>query len=190
MRLDKSTTPSCENKLDHAGFKQLFEKHYRALTVFALDYVHDHNTAKDIVQNVFLRLWESRERYVIKKSSKAYLYQSVKNACINHKQSKHSRMVFTDDIPMQVMEDDVLARMIAIEKLDAVLQAIESLPPQCRDIFKLSRIKQLRHAEIAEKLHISEKTVENQIGIALKKLSGYLKVFYKNPASLQPTRGA
>jgi RNA polymerase sigma-70 factor, ECF subfamily len=95
----------------------------------------------------------------------------VKNACINFSRTKHQQIHFTDDFSTLVLEDDVLERMIATEELEQVYQAIEELPERCRVIFKLSRLKQLRHSEIAKKLNISVKTVENQIGHALKKLS-------------------
>lgn len=152
-------------------FKKLFEDHYRPLTVFAMQYVNGEENARDIVQQVFVRLWETRKTLVIEKCAKAFLYQSVKNACINFSQSKHQQTHFTDDLSMVILEDDVLERMIATEQLEQVYRAIEELPKNCRVIFKLSRLRQLRHSEIATKLKISVKTVENQIGLALKKLS-------------------
>ncbi len=162
---------------EQLGFKQLFDLHYRPLTVFAVEYVKDIHTARDIVQNVFVRLWEIRETLSFSKSPRAYLYQSVKNACINHSKSKHKLTEISGTAEMHVLEDDVLDRMIAIETLEATYKAIETLPDRCRDIFKLSRFHQLKHAEISRQLNISEKTVENQITIALKKLAGLLVLF-------------
>jgi RNA polymerase sigma-70 factor, ECF subfamily len=160
-----------DGMVDLGKFRQLFEDHYRPLTVFAMRYVNGEDNAKEIVQQVFVRLWETRKTLVIEKCAKAFLYQSVKNACINHARSKHQQMNFTDDFSTLLLEDDVLERMIATEQLERIYQAIEQLPDRCRLIFKLSRLKQLHHSEIAKKLNISVKTVENQIGHALKKLS-------------------
>jgi RNA polymerase sigma-70 factor (ECF subfamily) len=156
---------------DHQKFKKLFELHYRPLTVFALEFVGDLEVARDIVQGVFVKLWEIRETLNIKKSEKAYLYQCVKNACINYSKSKSRTTNLTPELSLQMLQDDVLKRIIDLESLEIIYKAIENLPIKCREIFKLSRFKQLKHSEIALKLNISEKTIENQISIALKKLS-------------------
>ncbi len=155
------------------AFKTLFSKYYRPLTVFASTYVGEQDAARDIVQTVFLRLWENRERISIDRSEKSYLYQCVKNACYNHIASSKKGVKVDLNPSMVVVEDDVLETMIAVETRERIYKAIESLPAQCREIFKLSRIHQLKHAEIAEKLKLSEKTIENQVGIALKKLIKY-----------------
>ena len=162
---------------EQLGFKQLFDLYYRPLTVFAVEYVKDIHTARDIVQNVFVRLWEIRDSVSFNKSARSYLYQAVKNACINHSKSRYRLTEIPGITPMEILEDDVLDRMIAIETLEATYKAIETLPDRCREIFKLSRISQMKHAEIAKQLNISEKTVENQISIALKKLAGLLSLF-------------
>jgi RNA polymerase sigma-70 factor (ECF subfamily) len=160
-----------DGREDLEKFRKLFEDHYRPLTVFALNYVNGEDTARDIVQQVFVRLWETRRSLVIHTCVRAFLYQCVKNACLNHIQSRQQRTRFTDDFSTIVLEDDVLERMIAVEELERIHQAIEGLPKRCRVIFKLSRFKQLKHAEIAQKLGISVRTVENHICAALKKLA-------------------
>jgi RNA polymerase sigma-70 factor, ECF subfamily len=167
----KKDTPSESSIDDHQRFKELFELHYRPLTVFALDYVGDLETARDIVQNVFVKLWEIRQTLLINKCAKAYLYQCVKNSCLNYSKSRFRRTVLTIELPVQILEDDALNRIIAVESLELIYKAIENLPEKCREIFKLSRIKQLKHSEIAQKLNITEKTIENQISIAIKKLT-------------------
>ena len=136
-----------------------------------MKYVSGEDMAKEIVQQVFVQLWEERRGLVIHTCAKSFLYQCVKNACINFNRSKHQQLQFTDDFSTLVLEDDVLERMIIMEELEQVYRAIEELPHRCRMVFKLSRIKQLKHSEIAKKMNISVKTVENQIGYALKKLS-------------------
>ncbi len=153
---------------EHAEFKLLFDEYYRPLTSFALDYVGDLDTARDIVQGFFVKLWELRHLIKIEISVKAYFYQSVKNACYNYIKSKNRP---TDlKFPVIVVEDDVLEHMIATETKEKLYKAIEKLPDRCKLIFKMSRIKQLKHAEIAHILNISEKTIESQIRIALKRL--------------------
>ena len=154
-------------------FRVLFDQYYRPLTVFANDYVGDLDMARDIVQSVFVKLWESREHLHIRRSVKSYLYQCVKNACYNHLHARQHKRTTEFQPGMVVVEDDVLDKMIAVETQERIYEAIEALPEKCRVIFKLSRISQLKHAEIAKKLNLTEKTIENQIAIALKKLADY-----------------
>lgn len=142
------------------------------MTIFATQYVKDLDTAREIVQVFFVRLWESGHEMQIHSSLKGYLYQSVKNACFNHLNSKYKRMVSAENFPVLAVENDVIGHMAEVETRERLYKAIDELPKKCREIFKMSRIRQLRHAEIARELLISERTVEKQIGIALKKLSG------------------
>ena len=154
-------------------FKVLFDQYYRPLTIFASEYVHDLDMARDIVQSVFVKLWESREHLNIRRSAKSYLYQCVKNACYNHLHARQYKITTEFKTNMVVVEDDVVEKMIAVETSERIFEAVEALPKKCRVIFKLSRISQLKHSEIASKLNLTEKTVENQIAIALKKLAQY-----------------
>ncbi len=154
-------------------FKELFVQYYSPLTVFANGYVHDLDMSRDIVQSVFVKLWESHEHLHIRRSAKSYLYQCVKNACYNHLHAKQHKKTIEFTPGMVVLEDDVVEKMIVAETSERIFEAVEALPKKCRVIFKLSRISQLKHSEIASKLNISEKTVENQIAIALKKLADY-----------------
>ena len=149
----------------------MFVEYYRPLTVFAVYYVKDLDTAREIVQDFFVRLWESGRDLSIHNSVKGYLYQSIKNCCYNHLNTSHKRLETGGDFPVIAVENDVIEQMAEVEVREKLYRAIETLPGKCREIFILSRIRQFRHGEIARMLAISEKTVENQIGIALKKLS-------------------
>lgn len=160
-------------------FRKLFDLHYRSLTVFAHGYVNDLDTAREIVQNLFARLWEKKDQFTIESSSKSYLYQSVKNACLNYlKNHKHQHVQYeSQDLNLLSLENDVLDRMIALETQEKIFLAIEQLPERCKEIFKLSRFENKTYREISETLQVSTKTVENQIGIALKKLSTLKDLF-------------
>lgn len=165
------TSSSEQGKTDeYSRFKMLFDEYYRPLTVFAMQYVGDMDKAREIVQGFFVKLWESRETLNIKVSVKAYFYQSIKNACYNYSKSSHRRIDINTEMPVTVVEEDVLDSMIEVESRERLYKAIEMLPDRCKKIFKMSRFGQMKHAEIAKKLNISEKTIENQISIALKKL--------------------
>ena len=154
---------------DQKAFEMLFRKHYVAVYNFARYYIDDPETCHDIVQDFFGNIWEMRESISITGSVKSYFFTSVRNACLNYlkKQNTKRRVVseLFDDRHDSNNGYDVIFGNELKEKMDAIMQ---TLPAQCREIFYLSRVRGLRHKEIAEKLEISPKTVETQIYRALK----------------------
>ena len=162
------------------AFEYVFKCYYRRLCLFSQKYVNDFHTAESIVLRVFGRLWEKREEISITQSLSAYLFQSVYHECLNHLNSFSQRQKPTDSI-YQYLEDHrgpdyhFLSRFYAKELEEKIRAGIKNLPNRCRDIFYMSRYEDLSHKEIAEKLDISVRTVENQIGIALEKLREMLK---------------
>lgn len=156
---------------DPETFKLLFHEYYRPLTVFASTYVGEMEASKDIVQDLFIKLWEKRKDIEIKCDVKSYLYQSVKNSCINYIKSNGRIYVSLEETGLHDIEEGLVEKMIIIETEERIYKAIEDLPTQCRIIFKLSRLEKLKYSEIAKKLGLSIKTIENQISTALKKLS-------------------
>lgn len=154
-----------------AAFRQIFETYYRPLTLFALKYVNDVEEAREIVQEFFIRLWSAHQQLHIRFSLKAYLYQGVRNACLNFVESKKvSEKRFSDYEPPVFSNDNALEHMVAAEQEERLLRAIDRLPEKCRQIFALSRMQNLSNSDIAAHLQISVKTVEAQITIALKRL--------------------
>jgi len=159
---------------DLMDYKKLFEEFYTPLCRYAIIFVDDPSIAEEIVQEFFISLWEKYEDLKIHTSLKAYLYSSVRNRCFNYKRYAKSQLRL--DNCFVELEDEVLDDMGAGDQMDfmelqsLVETAINELPPKCREIFKLSRHNQLSYAEIADELSVSPKTVENQIGIALKRL--------------------
>ena len=150
---------------DKKAFEKMFKQYYVQLTAFAHTYMHDIDLAESIVQNVFVKLWEKRKQYEIN-SLKSYLMIAVRNSCHNElKRKQHER-----DLKLSVRPEDVIenANYSDSGTLDRINQTIEKLPEQRKRIFKLSRLEGLKYREIAEKLNISPKTVEAQMGKALK----------------------
>jgi len=150
---------------DEKAYEHLFKQYYVSLTAFANTFVHDLDMAEGIVQNVFVKLWEKRSQYEIS-SVKSYLMIAVRNGCHNElKRVKHER-----DFKSTVRMEDVIETTNYSDSgvMDLIAQVIELLPEQRRRIFKLNRLEGLKYREIAEKLSISPKTVEVQMGKALK----------------------
>ena len=140
----------------------------------------DPDAAKDVVQEVFLQIWKNRESLEIKSSLEAYLKRATINRALNKIRSKKNFLdenELKDTASSQSSAQDILEH----DDLHAALQAgLDSLPERCRLIFVMKRMEGFSQKEIAEKLNISPKTVENQMGIALKKLRESLEDVYKH----------
>jgi RNA polymerase sigma-70 factor (ECF subfamily) len=139
------------------------------LSNFAASIVKNSDDADEIVNDVFVSIWEKRNALILDDSLKSYLFKSVKNRCLNH--IKKARLPFAD------MPDEFSAispapsadRILEGKELQIhINQLIDQLPTKCKQVFLLSRMFDLSYKEIAEIMDISAKTVENQIGIALK----------------------
>ncbi len=155
------------------AFKQLFDLYYKELYCYARKYVHSGDTCKDIIQDVFLNLWERRGEVAIHESVKAYLYRAVFNRCVNHLKKADMDLRHLNNLHLQnnleyVRGEDLYHALQEKEMMEILDSAIDQLPGQCRKIFMLSRKDGLRHKEIASRLAISPKTVEVQIYRALK----------------------
>ncbi|WP_268035862.1 RNA polymerase sigma-70 factor [Algoriphagus sp. PAP.12] len=164
-------------KGDMQAFERVFKEHYDGLCRFANSYLLDVDEAEEVVQGTFIGFWEKRENLQIETSLKAYLYRSVRNSCLNEiKRQKvrqvHAQAVLQQEVQVAESSDHDALKM---ELEDRIHQAIQTLPEQCRLIFKMSRFEELKYQEIADQLGLSIKTVENQIGKALKVLREQLK---------------
>ncbi|HYG19351.1 MAG TPA: RNA polymerase sigma-70 factor [Ohtaekwangia sp.] len=160
---------------DEKAFKFLFDLYYRPLTLFALKYLGDIDEAKEIVQNLFVRIWLRRDTLQIKFSLKMYLYQSVRNASLNFlESSKVAQRRMAGYTTPESSNDNALENLLVAEQEELLMRAIDRLPAKCREIFLLSRMHRLPNQTIADQLHISVKTVEGQMSIALKRLAEWL----------------
>lgn len=151
-------------------FEEVFRLHYESLCRYAVSILKKQDEAEDLVQQVFVNFWENREKTIISDSVKGYFFRSVHNKCLNAIKHHKVRAAYADHSSFfdTHYHLEVEENLQAEELQGRIDDAIESLPPECQRVFKMSRVDQLRHKEIAEKLSISVKTVENQIGKALK----------------------
>lgn len=156
-----------------AAFKieNLFLTYYARLCYFAIQQTGDKQSAEDIVQEVFLNLWKKNFQFVNETQAKAYLYTSVKNACLNS--FRHLEVVkrFADsqDDPGKE-EAKALENMIRSEVIGEIHAAIEDLPQGCRTVLKLAFFESMKNDEIATHLGISINTVKTQRARALQLL--------------------
>lgn len=151
-------------------FTQFYTQFFQKLILTSEKYVKDAFIAEEIVQNVFLKIWENAESLEDIKSIKSYLYKSVINASINHINRQKSIEQHHQKIAADLSEEYLIDLDEENELIVLLRQEIEKLAPQCRKIFKLNRFEHLKYKEIAELLNLSEKTVENHIAHALKVL--------------------
>ena len=151
-------------------FRELFDRYYTPLTIYAAKMLNDADGASDIVQNLFVSLYEEPRAIV---NVRSFLYGSVRNGCLNaikHEgvKRRHEASALQEADETGGMEADELIEQSEAEA--KIAKAIESLPEQCRRIFMLSRYEGKTNQEIAEVLGISKRTVETQISNALREL--------------------
>lgn len=153
------------------AFQAVFRQHYQALCYFASSMVLDRQEAEDLVQETFSRLWHKRSDFQTAANVKAFLYISVKNACLNfikHKQRQHSREEAFSYLHETHADNAFDPVLVETEIIQALYEEIEQLPTKCRRVFKMSYLEGKKNEEIAEALHISYNTVRTQKLRAIK----------------------
>jgi RNA polymerase sigma-70 factor (ECF subfamily) len=163
------------------AFEQLFKCYYAPLVVYAGKFVESTDTAREIVQDFFVRLYEKRGTLSIETSVKSYLYRSIYNCCINYINQRNIQDKHLKNIAIERNDEENLENEINSTELQyRIHEVIEELPAKCRRIFKMNRFEGLKNDEIASLLNLSKRTVETQISKALKilrkKLINYLPV--------------
>ncbi|TXD81180.1 RNA polymerase sigma-70 factor [Subsaximicrobium wynnwilliamsii] len=154
------------------GFKSLFDTLYPPLCLFANKYLNDMDTAEDIVQEVFIKVWEQDIQYINFYAAKSFFYKSVRNRCLDYLKSKYHRSVIqSPDIDFEkiVTEEFFLTQLTIIDTYSQLETAIKQLPTKCERIIRLS-LNEYTIKEIADELAISKNTVKSQKRIAYEKL--------------------
>ena len=158
------------------AFDFFFNYYYPGLCVYAQKMISiPEQEARDLVQDVFVKFWNDREKSDIRFSIRSYLFASVKNRCMDYLRKK-DRNVKVLEIKNETAVSDELFETFVLSELEALFnKSLDKLPERCREVFEMSRLRGLKNREIAAKLDISEKTVENQITKALHILKIELK---------------
>ncbi|MBW1294569.1 RNA polymerase sigma factor [Aquimarina litoralis] len=166
-------------KGDEQAFKIIFNQHHKELCNYVYKLSSNMNLSKDLVQNVFIRIWEKKKNLHINSSLKSYLYKACHNEFLMHLRAQKKEIDMLDHLRTQTL----LQIFIATEEnqkemyLQQIEITIEQLPEKCKEVFKLSRLKQKRNKEIAKLLGISTRTVEKHISNAIQ----FLKLNTSNP---------
>jgi RNA polymerase sigma-70 factor, ECF subfamily len=169
MIRDTENTGRIRNS-DTGEFEALFRSSYVSLVRYARTIVRDQDTAEEIVQDLFYRLWHDREKLKIESSLNGYLFRAVHNRCLHF--IEHTKVIERHAEQMaysQQEETETPSDILSYKELqEKIARIIERLPERCGQIFAMSRFEGLKYNEIAERLSVSVKTVEANMGRALK----------------------
>lgn len=166
--------------IDLQVIEQLFRTEYKSLCNSAYRITNDRFAAQDVVQEVFVKLWNKKGELTIETSPRAYLFKAVVNSALNYLESNKKFIKLRQEInhgnlpEVAIHESDKLEEQELQERLE---QALNRLPPKCKTIFILCKYEGMKYQQIADHLNLSLKTVENQMGIALQKLREDLKTY-------------
>ena len=169
------------------NFSEMYLTYYPKLVRFAKEFVMLEEDAENITQDVFADLWERRDSMSEIENVNAYLFRLVKNRSLDYLKRKISEQKYVESTQTS-FEIELSLKLQSLDRFDAcyflegndteilIRAAINSLPKRCRDIFLMSRLEGLKYKEISERLGLSRKTVECQMGIALKKIRMKLRI--------------
>jgi RNA polymerase sigma-70 factor (ECF subfamily) len=160
---------------DHGAFRLFFEAYYPRLLSFANSLTKDRLMAEEVVEEVFVKIWNARQQLEQVGQIESYCFRAVHNQALTalKKQKKHlAQMVPFADQPFEPIAPNPTDEALLTDELNKIVSlAIENLPERCRLVFDLVKGEQLRYREVAARLGITEKTVERQVGIALRKIA-------------------
>lgn len=158
---------------DAQAFKDMFNQYQPKLFRFVWHLVRSVEASEDLVQNVFLRIWHHRQHLPETTSLSAYLYRAARNSALNYLRDEKTTVPHNPNIA--ALDSEGPDRQYQLGELDSLIRrAIDALPEGCRTVFILSRYHDLKYKEIADVLQVSVKTVENQMGRALRLLRNQL----------------
>lgn len=154
------------------NIEKLFKENYKSLCNVVFRIINDWDASEDVVQEMFLKLWKKKHEIKIESSLKGYLFKSASNSAINYLQSQ-KKLKLKEELSEQISNTQAVEESMIYDGKELQIrieEALNKLPPKCKAIFLLSRQEGMKYQEIADELDISIKTVENQMGIALKKM--------------------
>lgn len=166
---------------DMVAYRYLFDRHFPDLCNFLLIYLHSKELSEEIALEIFTFVWEKRKTLQIKATFKSFLFASAKNKAISLYRKEQRKLFTSVDLGQSISQEDSSSphSMENIELREIINTAIDNLPEKSKQIYQLAWEENLSHKEIAEQLGITPKTVENHVGIALRKLRESLNPYYQ-----------
>ncbi len=165
---------------DHAAFESIFLFYFNKVKYFINGFIKSESDAEELAQDVFVKIWVSRDGIDPTRNFNTYIYISARNATMNFLRHKYVRESFAEDQMKAGSEEEYASseELIMAHEIDLLVDmALMKMPAQRRNVYELNRREGLSNEEIAERLNISKKTVENQMSLALKELKTVIKVF-------------
>ncbi len=181
--LNSKSFLSLLQKADDSAFKVVLDLYHNRLLLFATHYLNSKEDAEDIVQDVFIKLWEKKKQINIKTNLNAYLFSMTRNACLDHLRAAKSKVALNNKEQVDAwinhfsLSNANASNLIEKELEQQIEKAIALLPDKSKNVFIKSRIQGIAHHEISTQLNISSKTVEYHIGRALKHMRLHLQEF-------------
>jgi RNA polymerase sigma-70 factor (ECF subfamily) len=164
-------------KKDSRTFESYYKMHYKNFFMMAFKYLKNTELSEEIVNDVFMKIWEDGDKISIDSSLKSYIYRAIINRSLNEIQKNKKDFNLAVDLFHTQDESYELKEIEENELSIKLYKAIDLLPEQCKKVFQLSRFEELKQQEIADRMGISIKTVKNHITHALKTLSKSLDGF-------------
>lgn len=167
-------------KGDTRAYQTLFDMYYVRLLSYVNTYTRDEDNSKDIVQEAFIKLWNSRENIDTEASIPAFLHKIAYNIFIDKYRKNKRKQNLLDLLSHSAVNDlaEEESKDFMVKKIKFVKKSVEELPPRCKEVFKLSKYEGLKYSEIAKTLKISVKTVEAQMGKAFSIIRKRAKEYY------------
>lgn len=160
---------------DYISYNELFVSYYTKLCYYVNLIVDNKTDAEDIVQELFIRIWNNRKNIGTYENTSAYLYRAAKNSALNHLRKKTYHNVTMDELVLKepfIEENELETQEFRI----ALSDCINQLPQRCKEILIMHKVKGVKQKEISEKLNISVKTIKNQLWMALQRIKSCLEL--------------
>jgi RNA polymerase sigma-70 factor (ECF subfamily) len=172
-------------KGDQKKFRQLMELTSDDLLCFAIGFLKNKEVAEEIVSDVYVKIWNNRSQLESILNLKSYLFICVRNGCLSYlRKTKNEKIISIDSI------SEFQFVQVEKEKIEQIYAAIETLPCKCKMAFTLAKINGLKYKEIAEVLGVTEKTVNNHLVLAVKKITEVLNISKKDNVKNSPFKQA
>ena len=180
-------------KGDQKKFSQLMKVTSDELLWFAIGFLKNKEIAEEIVSDVFVKIWNNRAQLESILNLKSYLFICVRNGCLSHLRSVKNEKIISIESVSEFYFSQVEGpenELIEKEKIEQIYAAIETLPCKCKMVFTLAKINGLKYKEIAEVLGITEKTVNNHLVLAVKRITELLSINKKHKEKSSPLKRA